>query len=107
PDRDRGLEVARVAAEPRVGVAIGRAGLARSRAAEVGTGTGAVLHVVLEDLRDRVGNPRADRALALGLAPAGVGVLLAAAEDNLADRHRLRVDPAGSERRVGRSQIER
>ena len=99
-DPDRRLELRHVAAEPRVGVVVGRAGLAGRGTAEVGAHAGAAEHVLLEDLRHRVGDPVRDHALPLWLAPAGVGVDLAVGEHDLPDRHRLRVDPAGCDRRA-------
>src|SRR5205823_7125669 len=106
-DPNRRFEVRRIAAEPGVGVAVRCARLARGGAAEIRTGASAVLNVVLENLRDGVSDPLADHPLALRLTPAGIGVFLAIPEQDLADRHRLRVDPAGGERRVRRGQIER
>ena len=106
-DPDGRLEIRREAAEPGIRVVVGGSCFPSSRAREVGACARAVLHVLLEDLRDRVGNARADHPRSRRFAPTGVGVLLAVTEHDLANRHRLRVDPAGGERRVGRSQIER
>ena len=53
-----------------------------------------------------VGDAVRDHALPLRLAPARA-LVLAVGEDDLADRHRLGVDAAGSERRVGRRHVER
>ena len=106
-DPHRRLELRREPAEPRIGVVARRAGLAGGRMPEVGAGPGAVGHVLLEDLDDRVRDTVRDDALALGDAPARVAVDLAVAQHDLPDRHRLRVDAAGRERRVGGGHVER
>ncbi len=72
-DPDRRLEVRQVAAEPGVGVVVGRARLARGRAAEVRARAGPVEHVLLEDLRHRVGDAVRDHALALRACPSRPG----------------------------------
>ena len=105
-DPDGGAEPRRVAAEPGVGMLLRRPGLAGGGLAVVGADAGAVLDVLLEDLRHRVGDAVRDHALALRLAPARA-LVLAGREDHLADRHRLGVDPARGERRVGGGHVER
>ena len=104
---DRRLEAGREAAEPRVGEVVRRPGLPGGRRAEVGARARAARHVLLEDPRDLRGDPVRDDALALRDAPAGLAIDLAAGEDDLPDRHRLRVDPARGDRRVGGSEVER
>ena len=87
-------------AEPGVGVVLGGAGLAARGATDVRAHARPRLDVLLEDLRHLVGDPVRDHALALGVAPAAVPVLVAVGVDDLADRHRLGVDPARGEGRV-------
>ncbi len=106
-DPDDGRQVRGEAGEPGVGVIVGRPGLARRRSNERRPGAGAVLHVLLEDLRDHVGLALGHHAAPLRLAPACLGVLAAVAEDDLADRHRTRVHAAPGDRRVAGSEVER
>ena len=68
---------------------------------------GAVLRVLLQHVRDLPGDRGRDRALRLRLPPARVAVDLPAGEDDLRDRHRLRIDAARSERRVRGRHVER
>ena len=105
-DPDGGREVRRVADEPGVAEVLRRAGLARRGAAEVGARARAGEHVALEDPRHLVGDPVREDALALRLAPAGLVVVGAVREDDLADRHRPRIDAAGGEGRVRRGHLE-
>ena len=96
-----------VADEPRVGVVGRRPGLAGGRSPERRPRAGAVLHVLLEDLRHDGRLAVREHALALRTRPAGARVDGAVREHDLADRRRLRADAAGSDRRVGRRHVER
>ena len=67
----------------------------------------AVADVVLEDLGHLPCDAVRDHARSLRRAPAGLGVLLAVRQHDLADRRRLGVDAACGERRVGGCHVER
>ncbi len=103
---DRGLERGRVAAEPCVGVVVGRprlAGVGASR--DVRADARPVEHVLLEHVRDRRRDPVRDDPRPLRLSPAAAD--LAAGEDDPPDRDRLGVHAAGRQRRVDGGHVER
>ena len=106
-DPDGRVQRGRVPDEPGVGMVIGGARLAGDRPAEVRGGPGAVLDVLLEDLRDDVGDAFGDDPLAGGLAPARGLVLLVPGQDDARDRHRPRVDAARGQGRVRGGHLER
>ena len=109
-DPDRGRQRRRDPAEPGVGVVLRRAGLAAGGAADVRADAGAALDVHLEDPRHLGRDPVRDHSVALRLAPAQIlldGAVGPWREGDLLDRHRLRVDPAGGDRRVRGGHVER
>ena len=105
-DPDRCRKRGRVAHEPGIREVIRGARLSRRRPAEVGCRAGARQDVLLQDLGHLVSDAVPEDALALRLSPTGVGIDFAAREHNLLDRHRLGVDAAGGERRIGGSHVE-
>ena len=65
------------------------------------------VRVLPQHVVDLPGDALRERPLRLRLAPAGARVDLAARQDHLRDRHRLRVDAHRREGRVGRGHVER
>jgi hypothetical protein len=71
------------------------------------TRAGAVLDVLLEDLRHHRGDTVRDHALSLRPRPARARIDGAVGENDLADRGRLRAHAAGGDRRVAGGHVER